>query len=101
MKNKSNFCHQIRVFGLAILLFGLSSTAYSQTGVTLNLKDADIRSFIETVAEATGRNFVVDPRVKAKVTVVSARPMSREEVYQVFPICTCRFMVMQLSKLAK
>ena len=84
MKNKSNFCHQIRVFGLAILLFGLGSTAYSQTGVTLNLKDADIRSFIETVAEATGRNFVVDPRVKAKVTVVSARPMSREEVYQVF-----------------
>jgi len=60
------------------------STVFAQTGVTLNLKDADIRSFIETVAEATGRNFVVDPRVKAKVTVVSARPMSREEVYQVF-----------------
>ena len=57
---------------------------YAETGVTLNLKDADIRSFIETVAEATGRNFVVDPRVKAKVTVVSARPMNRQEVYQVF-----------------
>ncbi len=73
---------KICVFAAACFL--LFSIALAETGVTLNLKDADIRSFIETVAEATGRNFVVDPRVKAKVTVVSARPMDREEVYQVF-----------------
>lgn len=53
-------------------------------GVTLNLKDADINSLIETVAEVTGKNFVVDPRVRAKVTVVSSEPMSEEEIYQVF-----------------
>ncbi|MEM7401657.1 MAG: type II secretion system secretin GspD [Pseudomonadota bacterium] len=84
MKNKSNFGQIIKAMTLAFTIFIASSNAFAQTGVTLNLKDADIRSFIETVAEATGRNFVVDPRVKAKVTVVSARPMSREEVYQVF-----------------
>ena len=67
-----------------IVGFILCVSVSAETGVTLNLKDADIRSLIETVAEATGRNFVVDPRVKAKVTVVSARPMDREEVYQVF-----------------
>lgn len=52
--------------------------------VTLNLKDADINSLISTVAEVTGRNFVVDPRVKAKITVISSKPMSRQEVYGVF-----------------
>lgn len=52
--------------------------------VTLNLKDADINALIGTVAEVTGRNFIVDPRVKGKVTVISSRPMDSEEVYQVF-----------------
>ncbi len=72
-----------KLFAMTIGI-ALCVSAIAETGVTLNLKDADIRSFIETVAEATGRNFVVDPRVKAKVTVVSARPMDRDEVYQVF-----------------
>ncbi|MGB5427850.1 MAG: type II secretion system secretin GspD [Gammaproteobacteria bacterium] len=52
--------------------------------VTLNLKDADISALISTVSEVTDRNFIVDPRVKGKVTVISARPMDSEEVYQVF-----------------
>jgi general secretion pathway protein D len=52
--------------------------------VTLNLKDADIGALITTVAEITHRNFIVDPRVKGKVTVISTRPMDSDEVYQVF-----------------
>ena len=52
--------------------------------VTLNLKDADISALISTVAEVTDRNFIIDPRVKGKVTVVSTRPMDSDEVYQVF-----------------
>ena len=52
--------------------------------VTLNLKDADISALISTVSEVTDRNFIVDPRVKGKVTVISSRPMDSEEVYQVF-----------------
>ena len=52
--------------------------------VTLNLKDADIGALISTVAEVTDRNFIVDPRVKGKVTVISSRPMDSDEVYQVF-----------------
>lgn len=54
------------------------------TSVTLNLKDADISALIGTVAEVTGTNFIVDPRVKGKVTVVSSKPMESDEVYQVF-----------------
>lgn len=52
--------------------------------VTLNLKDADINALITTVSEVTGKNFIVDPRVKGKVTVISATPMDADSVYETF-----------------
>jgi general secretion pathway protein D len=51
---------------------------------TLNIKDADIRVFIATVSEITGKSFIVDPKVEGKVNVVSKKPMNEAEVYQVF-----------------
>jgi len=51
---------------------------------TINLKDADIREFIDQIAEITGETFVVDPRVKGQVSVVSKAPLSLSEVYQLF-----------------
>ncbi|MET1079144.1 MAG: type II secretion system secretin GspD [Pseudomonas sp.] len=51
---------------------------------TINLKDADIREFIDQVAEITGETFVVDPRVKGQVSVVSKTPLTLSEVYQLF-----------------
>ncbi|MGH8447145.1 MAG: type II secretion system secretin GspD [Solimonas sp.] len=51
---------------------------------TLNLRDADISTLIATVSEVTGRNFIVDPRVKGKVTVVSASPMDARAIYATF-----------------
>ncbi len=52
--------------------------------ITLNLRDADLDALIAAVSEATGKNFIVDPRVKAKVTLISAKPMSASELYNVF-----------------
>jgi general secretion pathway protein D len=52
--------------------------------ITLNLKDADLGAVISTVSELTGKNFIVDPRVKGKVTVISSRPLTKDAVYQVF-----------------
>lgn len=51
---------------------------------TLTLQDVEIRSLIETMSEISGKNFVVDPRVSGKVTLISARPMETDELYQVF-----------------
>ncbi len=68
---------------LAVVL-ALAVVTGSAQPVTLNLKDADIQSLIQTVSAITGRNFIVDPRVKGKVTVVASDPMSEEEVYEVF-----------------
>lgn len=70
-----------RVVLMAVLL-GLCFPVMAKT--KLNLKDADIRAVITTVSEATGKNFIVDPRVKGKVTVVSSRSLGRQELYQVF-----------------
>ncbi len=51
---------------------------------TLNMKDADIQALIATVSEITGKNFIVAPNVQGKVTVISARPMKPDEIYDVF-----------------
>ncbi|OGA28821.1 MAG: type II secretion system protein GspD [Betaproteobacteria bacterium RIFCSPLOWO2_02_FULL_68_150] len=52
--------------------------------VTLNLVNTDIEGVVKVVGEITGKNFVLDPRVKGTVNIVSARPISRALVYQVF-----------------
>jgi general secretion pathway protein D len=72
-----------RIKLLLIIWLVLCLPAQAET-VTLNLKDADISALISTVAEVTDRNFIIDPRVKGKVTVISTRPMDSDEVYQVF-----------------
>ncbi|CAK0747110.1 Secretin XcpQ [Gammaproteobacteria bacterium] len=56
----------------------------TNNGVTLNLTDADLSAVVATVAEITGKNFIVDPRVKGKVTIVSSRPLDKNAIYQVF-----------------
>jgi general secretion pathway protein D len=52
--------------------------------VTLNLKDADINALVESMSVLTGKNFIVDPRVKGRVTIISAKPMDEKELYEVF-----------------
>jgi general secretion pathway protein D len=49
--------------------------------VTLNFVNADIDAVVKAVAEITGRNFVVDPRVKGTINIISARPVPRSLVY--------------------
>lgn len=55
-----------------------------QATITPNYKDADIRQVIEAVGEVTGKNFILDPRVKAQVTMLSAAPMSPDAFYEAF-----------------
>ncbi|MCK2150031.1 MULTISPECIES: type II secretion system secretin GspD [Marinobacter] len=74
----------LRAFALLILL-PLMSVAHGQEETwRLNLKDADIRAFVTQVADITGYSFVVDPRVKGKVTVLSSAPMNKDEIYDLF-----------------
>src|SRR5690348_9532072 len=49
-----------------------------------NLQDADILSVINEVSLETGKNFVVDPRVSGKISLISSKPIKPDEVYQIF-----------------
>ena len=51
---------------------------------TMNVRDADIRAFIADAARVTGRIFIIDARVQGKVTVVTDRPLSQSEYFEVF-----------------
>jgi general secretion pathway protein D len=52
--------------------------------VQLDLRDADLRGFVEIVAEATGRSFVVDPAVRGTVTILAPGELSPADLYDVF-----------------
>ena len=66
----------------------LSAHTYSQTtpngSFSLTLKNVDIRSLIETVSAQTGKNFIIDPRVKATVTVITSEPVGKDKLYELF-----------------
>jgi general secretion pathway protein D len=70
----------------AVTALCVTSPGHAQGGPTItpNYKDADIRQIIEAVSEVTGQNFIVDPRVKADVTMLSSTPMSPEAFYEAF-----------------
>ena len=66
------------------LLLGSVCAGTTAAPVTLNLKDADINALVESMSVLTRKNFIVDPRVKGRVTIVSAKPMDEKELYEVF-----------------
>jgi hypothetical protein len=60
------------------------STVQGKQYVTMDFDNVDIPVFIKFVSELTGRNFVIDEKVRGKVTVVSPRKIPVDEVYKVF-----------------
>src|SRR5882757_4883396 len=76
---------------LAVLLVVMSFQTAAQARppqdgptITPNYKDADLSQIIQAVSEVTGKNFIIDPRVNAKVTMLSATPMSPAAFYEAF-----------------
>ena len=65
---------------LALLLIAAPVLAQQ----TVNLRDADVRAFIQDVSRATGRTFIIDPRVQGKVSVVSERPLDQAGYFELF-----------------
>jgi len=74
--------------GMLVALPGYTEDSLTQTNdqgdFTLNMPNADISALISLVSQRTGKNFIVDPRVKAKVTVISSTPTNASELYEVF-----------------
>jgi len=71
---------------LAGLLVGVvsSTSVLAENSAQINLRDVEIPTLIETVSRITGKSFVVDPRVKGKVTVITSSDIDEEELYETF-----------------
>lgn len=69
---------------LVVCLASLPFFATAEDAWKINLKNADIREFITQVSAITGRSFIVDPRVKGNVTIISSTSMDADDVYQLF-----------------
>jgi general secretion pathway protein D len=80
------------VLALSTLMISVSLPAIPQSKpqpqegatITPNYKDADLTQIIAAVGEVTGKNFIIDPRVNAKVTMLSSTPMSPAAFYEAF-----------------
>ncbi len=85
--NRRLSCLGSRCFRYVLGVLLLSSVLALPVGaapVTLNLKDAEINALVESMSVLTGKNFIVDPRVKGRVTIISSKPMDEKELYEVF-----------------
>jgi len=74
----------VLVLVLVVALPGSGVPSASAQEYTVNLKDTEIQEFIQFVADVTGTTIVVDPSVKGKVKVISSKPVSRSELYDLF-----------------
>ncbi len=77
---KSRFFPAVAAMALALGLPAQPLLAQA----TINLRDADIRAFIDDVARVTGASFIIDPRVQGKVSVVSDKPLGRTQYFELF-----------------
>lgn len=81
--NATNRFQPLRMLALLLALL-LAGAPLSAQDYTVNLNDTDIQELIKFVAEATGKTIVVDPSVKGKVKVISSKPVSAGELYELF-----------------
>ena len=71
---------------LIALICSLScaSVVAQQSATTLNFRDVDLAQVVEVVAAVTGKRFIIDPRVRAQVTIISSTPMAPDALYETF-----------------
>jgi len=82
----AHLIHPFRTCAVLIcfaLLFAMHA-AHADNGITLNFKDADIREVAATIGQITHKNFIIDPRVQGRVTVISSKPINADTVYAAF-----------------
>ena len=74
---------KLAIIMLALVVVPITLVA-QQVTITPNYKEADIRQIVEAVSAVTNRNFIIDPRVNAKVTMLSKTPMTPDAFYEAF-----------------
>lgn len=72
------------LLALALAAAPIAYATPAQAQYVLNLREADIRAFIQDAARVTGRTIIIDPQVQGRVSVVTDRPLSRSEYFELF-----------------
>lgn len=88
---------------LAALTVSPVQAAGGAKGVVLNFNEVDISTMVKFISDLTGKNFILDDRVKGKISVYSPSKLSTEEAYNVFTsvLELKGFTVVQSGKVAK
>jgi general secretion pathway protein D len=74
-----------KFFAAGFFLYAANSwAATARDDVTLNFVNVEIEAAVKVMSELSGRNFVIDPRVKGVVSIVSSTPVTRASAYQIF-----------------
>lgn len=84
MRAFGHFLHGGRALICAVFLTLALMPLPGRAQGALDLRDADLRAFVEIVSEATGRSFVLDPGVRGTVTVLAPRNVSSAALYEIF-----------------
>jgi general secretion pathway protein D len=88
-KNRSAAPVHLRKFSATVLTsltlttLLASTSIWSQDTITMSFVNADIRSVVETIGKATGKNFIIDPRVTGNLNIVSQTPVSKDLAYEI------------------
>ena len=80
--NKRLFLSALLAFTTQVIL--IHPVLHAEETAQINLRDVEIPTLIETVSRITGKSFVVDPRVKGRVTVITSQDISDDELYETF-----------------
>ena len=84
MNMNTIICHHLGRLLVMVLLLWSASLVHAQNQVSISFKDVEIKSVLESVAEITGKTFIVDPRVKGKLTIISTEPIDADLLFEVF-----------------
>ncbi len=83
LKNKTALVWMSRLFLGVAFIFSLSVMAATEEKISLNFVNADIEEVVKTVSHITGKNFLMDPRVKGTINIVSASPVPAPLAYDI------------------
>ena len=84
MRGTALFLACLPLLAIGMVALAADDATGGSGGITLNFKDADIREVAATIGQITHKNFIIDPRVQGRVTVVSSKPISADAVYATF-----------------
>ena len=86
IKSRRNFkeCSKHTACALLLTLISFNSALPQEQLITPNYVGAELRAIVQAVSAVTGKNFIIDPRVRAEVTMLSSTPMTPDAFYEAF-----------------